>query len=222
MSTSGSDNYVLLTQLADEFAERYRRGERPSLTEYVERYPHLAADIREVFPAMVEIEQVKEDHQEAAGQGDASPTPALQQLGDFRILREVGKGGMGIVYEAEQVSLGRHVALKVLPRSLLPDARAKRRFEREAKAAAKLHHTNIVPVFGVGEQDGMPYYVMQFIQGLGLDEVLDELKKLQLGNARTGSAPAGELRVSRKELSAVNVARSLLTGEFVCGEDNPA
>jgi WD40 repeat protein/serine/threonine protein kinase len=222
MSTSGSENAVLLTRLADEFAARYRRGERPSLTEYVERYPQLAADICEVFPALVEVEQVKDDHQQAAEQTAASPALALQQLGDFRILREVGKGGMGIVYEAEQVSLGRHVALKVLPKSLLPDARAKRRFEREAKAAAKLHHTNIVPVFGVGEQDGMPYYVMQFIQGLGLDEVLDELKKLQLGNARTGSAPAGELRVSRKELSAVNVARSLLTGEFVCREDNPA
>src|SRR5215471_19330793 len=116
MSTSGSDNCLLLARLADEFAERYRRGERPSLTEYVERYPHLAAEICEVFPALVEVEQVKEDHQEAAEQV-APLTPALQQLGDFRILREVGKGGMGIVYEAEQVSLGRHVALKVLPKS---------------------------------------------------------------------------------------------------------
>ena len=70
---------------------------------------------------------------------------------------------------------------------MLLDAKAKRRFEREAKSAAKLHHTNIVPVFGVGEQDGMPYYVMQFIQGLGLDDVLDELKKLQFGNVQTGA-----------------------------------
>jgi WD40 repeat protein/serine/threonine protein kinase len=215
-----SADFVLLTRLADEFAQRYRRGERPSLAEYVERYPHLAADIREVFPALVEVEQVKEDHQEAAEQTAAPPAPALQQLGDFRILREVGQGGMGIVYEAEQVSLGRHVALKVLPRNLLLDARARRRFEREAKSAARLHHTNIVPVFGVGEQDGLPYFVMQFIQGLGLDVVLDELKKLQPGNARTGTHTAGELRVSRKELSAVHVARSLLTGEFLGPKDN--
>src|SRR5207302_9107455 len=123
--------------------------------------------------------------------------PAVQQLGDFRILREVGKGGMGIVYEAEQVSLGRHVALKLLPKSVLVDARAKRRFEREAKSAARLHHTNIVPVFGVGEQDGMPYYVLHFIQGLGIDEVLEELRKLQLGQAKTGAFAGGELRVSR-------------------------
>ena len=133
MSTSGSDNAVLLAQLADEFAERYRRGERPSLTEYVERYPHLAADICEVFPALVEVEQVKEDHQDTA----VPPVPALQQLGDYRILREVGQGGMGVVYEAEQVSLGRHVALKVLTVQPHRDAKQKRRFEREAKSAAR-------------------------------------------------------------------------------------
>ena len=104
---------------------------------------------------------------------------------------------MGIVYEAEQVSLGRHVALKVLPRSMLIDAKAKRRFEREAKSAARLHHTNIVPVFGVGEQDGMPYYVMQFIQGLGLDAVLEELKKLDLDHVNAAALAAGELRVAR-------------------------
>src|SRR5262249_49956789 len=209
-----SANFVLLARLADEFAQRYRRGERPSLAEYVERYPHLAADIREVFPALAEVEQVKEDHQEAAGQEAAPPAPALQQLGDFRILREVGQGGMGVVYEAEQVSLGRHVALKVLPRNLLLDARAKRRFEREAKSAARLHHTNIVPVFGVGEQDGLLYYVMRLSHGRGLDEVLQELKRLRPGNAGTGPCPGGELRLSRKEWSAVQVARSLLTGEF--------
>ena len=182
-TSESSANYILLTRLADEFAARYRAGERPGLEEYIDRYPELADDIRELFPAMVEIEQVREDHQEAAEGAAAPPAPALRQLGDFRILREVGKGGMGIVYEAEQVSLGRHVALKVLPKTMLLDAQAKRRFEREAKAAARLHHTNIVPVFGVGEQDGLPYYVMQFIQGLGLDEVLDELKNLQSGSA---------------------------------------
>src|SRR5262249_13792560 len=157
-------------------------GERPSLQEYLDRYPELADDIRELFPAMAEMEQGKHDHRDTA----APAAPTLQQLGDFRILREVGQGGMGVVYEAEQVSLGRHVALKVLPRKMLVDARAKRRFEREAKAAARLHHTNIVPVYGVGEQDGLPYYVMQFIQGLGLDAVLEELKQLRPADAKTG------------------------------------
>ncbi len=233
-TSESSANYVLLTRLADEFAARYRAGERPSIQEYVDRHPELAADIHELFPAMAEMEQAKEDHQEAAEETATPATPALEKLGDFRIIREVGSGGMGVVYEAEQVSLGRHVALKVLPRTKLLDARAKRRFEREAKAAAKLHHTNIVPVFGVGEEDGFPYYVMQFIQGLGLDMVLHELKKMQLGGAKTGPFTGGELRVSKNvghvssvppgelptksrrhvEMSAADMARSLLSGEF--------
>jgi WD40 repeat protein/serine/threonine protein kinase/tetratricopeptide (TPR) repeat protein len=233
-SSNSSANYVLLTRLADEFAARYRAGERPTLEDYIDRYPELADEIRELFPAMVEIEQVKDDHEEVTLPLAVPLSPALQQIGDFRIIREVGKGGMGIVYEAEQVSLGRHVALKVLPKSMLVDTNAKRRFEREAKSAAKLHHTNIVPVFGVGEQDGMPYYVMQFIQGLALDEVLEELKKLQLAGSTAGAFTGGELRVSRTgghasklsveakqvktstegALTAANVARSLLTGAF--------
>jgi serine/threonine protein kinase/formylglycine-generating enzyme required for sulfatase activity len=219
MSASESKSGLVL-QLVGEFLERYRQGERPSLKEYIDRHPQLAAEIKEVFPAMALMENVALADESLAGvaTGPATPTeatPPPQQLGDYRILREVGRGGMGIVYEAEQVSLGRHVALKVLPRKILVDDQQRRRFEREAKAAAKLHHTNIVPVFGVGEHAGMPYYVMQFIQGLGLDEVLEELKRMQ------GSGPAtatgGELRVSRKDVSAADVARSLLTGKFEFG-----
>jgi serine/threonine protein kinase/formylglycine-generating enzyme required for sulfatase activity/tetratricopeptide (TPR) repeat protein len=217
MQPDGSGKDALLDQLADEFAARYRRGERPSVQEYAARYPDLAEAIRELFPALVEMEQIKE---EPAASGLA-PTPvALQQLGDYRILREVGHGGMGIVYEAEQLSLGRHVALKVLPRKMLLDARHKRRFEREAKAAAKLHHTNIVPVFGVGEHDGLPYYAMQFIQGLGLDEVLDELKALRgpggkLQPLSSRSSPTDSVgKRPGAEVSVEDVARSLLTGRF--------
>src|SRR5262249_15544618 len=125
----------------------------------------------------------------------------------------IGHGGMGIVYEAEQVSLGRHVALKVLPRKMLLDAKHRRRFEREARLAAKLHHTNIVPVFGVGEQDGLPYYVMQYIQGLGLDQVLEELNRLRLGGEPQSPAPDPGIAAG-KGVSAADVARSLLTGRF--------
>ena len=186
----------------------------PSLQDYIDRHPELADDIRELFPAMVEIEQVKEDQQGATEPVVAAESLALEQVGDFRIIRQVGKGGMGVVYEAEQVSLGRHVALKVLPRSMIVDGQARRRFEREAKSAARLHHTNIVPVFGVGEHDGMPYYVMQFIQGLGLDEVLEELKSCTVITPRV-SAPTGGARPGfRRDISAVKLAHSLLSGEF--------
>jgi WD40 repeat protein/serine/threonine protein kinase len=218
MATDSSERLVLLNRLAEEFAERYRRGERPALQEYIDRHPELADAIRDLFPALAEVEQVKEDRRNVPAAAAGGPLPPLQRLGDYRIVREVGRGGMGVVYEAEQISLGRRVALKVLPHKL-PDARAKRRFEREARAAAKLHHTNIVPVFGVGEHDGLPYYVMQFIQGLGLDEVLAELKRLQLGNVPTGPHVGGELPGTRKELTAVQMARSLLTGAFQGTDD---
>ncbi len=99
-------------------------------------------------------------------------------FGDFEIIREIGRGGMGVVYEAWQVSLSRRVALKVLSRGAA-DSKPRRRFEREAKAAARLHHTNIVPVFGVGEHDGTPYYVMQLITGTGLHTVLNVLRSLK-------------------------------------------
>jgi WD40 repeat protein len=148
------------------------------------------------------------------GQATARPTPIpsprLERLGDFRIIREVGRGGMGIVFEAEQVSLGRHVALKVLPRTLDRDSKQLMRFEREARAAAKLHHTNIVPVFGVGEQDGTPYYAMQFIGGLGLDSVIDELRKIRTGKAEPPAMP-------NRHVTATVVAHSLLTGRFAAG-----
>jgi serine/threonine protein kinase/tetratricopeptide (TPR) repeat protein len=227
MAADSSERFVLLNHLAEDFAARYRRGERPSLKEYMDLHPELADDIQEYFPAMVEMEQAKDDRQEVLAPPAQGPLPAWERLGDFRILREIGHGGMGVVYEAEQVSLGRRVALKVLPQRLLLEARTKQRFEREAKAAARLHHTNIVPVFGVGEHEGLPYFVMQFIQGLGLDQVLEELKSLQADGKRgEGSSrpSAGELRVSRRDMTAVDVARSLMTGAFVppIGEESDA
>src|SRR6266496_3368413 len=86
-----------------------------------------------------------------------------QRLGDFEIVREIGHGGMGIVYEARQVSLNRRVALKVLSGGLGLTPKAVQRFHREAEAAAKLHHTNIVPIYAIGEEDGMHFYAMELI-----------------------------------------------------------
>jgi WD40 repeat protein/serine/threonine protein kinase len=206
-------------QIADEFVEAFRQGQHPSVGEFARRYPEHADEIREILPTLVLMEKAK-SADDTSGQsrraGAAAVTP-LSQLGDYLILREVGRGGMGIVYEAQQLSLGRHVAIKVLPSHTLLDQRHLGRFQREARAAARLHHTNIVPVFGVGEQDGLHYYVMQFIPGLGLDDVLEELKTLQPGKDGDGSAPklsGSELRVSPREVSAADVAQSLLTGQY--------
>jgi serine/threonine protein kinase len=159
--------------LAEEFVARYRAGERPSIAEYAARYPDLGGEIEELFPAATLLEDVKV----LSGAPTARPhgPPAPEQIGDYRIVREIGRGGMGIVYEAEQVSLGRRVALKVLPAHLHLAPEQRERFRREARAAGQLHHSNIVPVFGVGEQDGLHYYVMQLIPGEGLDRVLARL-----------------------------------------------
>jgi serine/threonine protein kinase/WD40 repeat protein len=169
-------NYGQFDELAEEFAERYRRGERPTLQEYIDRLPEMADAIREMFPALVEVEKVEGD----ARHDEPQPAlPRLKEIGDYRILREVGRGGMGVVYEAEQISLGRRVALKVLPVHFVRDPRALERFRREAKAAARLHHTNIVPVFDVGREGDVAFYAMQFIQGQGLDQVIEELGRLR-------------------------------------------
>jgi serine/threonine protein kinase len=209
MPSSSSSREALLERLAEEFVERQRRGERPSLSEYADRYPDLAAEVRELFPALARIEHLKPIAGDLTGPVVPESSPAGDQcperLSEFRIVRQIGQGGMGVVYEAEQESLGRHVALKVLPRQALLKGTYLERFRREAKAAAKLHHTNIVPVFGVGECDGMHYYAMQFIRGEGLDKVLRDLRRLR--------AASGALTVGAGPAEA-SVAHSLLTGQF--------
>lgn len=197
-------------ELAEEFAERFRRGECPALSEYVEKYPQWATEIRRLFPALVVMERARPLNFSSGEASSDGPEPTLQQLGDFRILREIGRGGMGIVYEAEQESLGRRVALKVLSTSAMLDVRNLRRFEREAKAAARLHHTNIVPVYGVGEEKGLHYFVMQFIPGQGLDQVLLELRRLRSSHSATTDR---EARYSTDhQPSAILVAQSLMSG----------
>src|SRR5262249_11319662 len=114
-------------------------------------------------------------------------------LGDFRLLREIGRGGMGVVYEAVQVSLGRRVALKVLPLAGTLDARQLQRFGTEARAAAHLHHGNIVPVFAVGSERGVPYYAMQLIDGQSLAAVIDGLRQKPSPAAGETVAVAGSL-----------------------------
>ena len=161
-----------LDLLAEEFAQRVRRGERPSVSDYVRRYPNLAGGLRQVLPPIAMMEKLK--RRNTSGGESVAPLK-LDKLGDFRIVREIGRGGMGIVYEAWQESLGRHVALKVLSRASLLDPTRLQRFEREARAAAGLHHTNIVPVFGVGQHEGLHYYIMQFIPGRALSDILAEL-----------------------------------------------
>ncbi len=121
---SGSPQRETVEQLAEEFVARYRRGERPPLSEYTDRYPDHAEQIRDLFPALVMMEQIAPSSESEALAGFEAfphrrPVELPEQIGDYRILREIGRGGMGVVYEAEQMLLGRHVALKLLRAFLL-------------------------------------------------------------------------------------------------------
>ena len=181
-SDSNADAPDAVGLLADDFLRLHRERQNPNIEDYCIRFPELAERIRTLFPTILAMEQCGESKS-----GETSPVDANvknlglpQRIGDYQIIREIGRGGMGVVYEAEQQSLGRRVALKVLPSNALLSSSTIERFRRESRAAARLHHSNIVPVFGVGEENGLHYYVMQYIEGVGLDQVMIQLVHTQL------------------------------------------
>src|SRR5262249_24115250 len=132
--------------------------------------------LRELFPAVRLLADLSHSGSRGlSGLLSASAGGVTGTLGDFRILREIGRGGMGVVYEAEQITLGRRVALKVLPVATTMDPRHLQRFQNEARAAASLHHEHIVPVHAVGHERGLHYYAMQFIDGRSLSQVIHDL-----------------------------------------------
>jgi serine/threonine protein kinase/WD40 repeat protein len=194
-----------LDVVAESFLEHCRRGAHPSPEEYAQRHPELADRIRALFPTLLAMEEVYPVPGLSRAVARPSPGPAPERLGEYRIVREVGRGGMGVVYEAVQEPLGRRVALKVLPFHAVADPIQIERFRREARAAARLHHTNIVPVFGVGEHEGTHFYAMQFIQGQGLEAVLHEVQRLRGGKAVTPTPD---------DALSVQAAHGMLSGRF--------
>jgi tetratricopeptide (TPR) repeat protein len=175
----------LVAQLADEFTERQKRGEQPDIEAYAVRYPEHAAVIRNVLTALRLIRLPAS----GSDQPDGESLPGT--LGDFRLIREVGRGGMGVVYEAEQISLGRRVALKVLPFAATLDARQLQRFKNEAQAAGHLQHTHIVPVHFVGCERGVHFYAMQYVEGQTLAAVIADLRRRSDRPAERSSPATG-------------------------------
>src|SRR5262249_54652474 len=207
--SSCSDERSPVELLADEFLARCKRGEGPTIKEYCDRHPELADEIRDVFEAVLMVEDLKPGSSNVSGSVGESLNvngKRLEQVGDYRIVCEIGRGGMGVVYEAEQQALGRRVALKVLPRTRAGNGAAHVRFQREAKAAARMHHTNIVPVFDVGQDGEHLYYAMQLIHGQGLDLVIEDLKRLR---AQSTTGPAKERPAEDRSIAA-----SLVAGQF--------
>lgn len=169
--------------VATEFIESFRDGVAPPIEGYIERYPHLADTIADLFPMIAALETMKkEDDRETARSATSRPLH-LSELGDFKIVKEIGRGGMGVVYQAFQETLDRHVALKVLPQASLLDADFLKRFRQEARMAARLHHSNIVSLYGMGEHQGYHFLVMELVDGESLDAVIRWLK----GNSSSAS-----------------------------------
>jgi serine/threonine protein kinase/WD40 repeat protein/tetratricopeptide (TPR) repeat protein len=184
--------------LVDGLIARLQAGEAVDWPEVAREHPEYAGRLRSLAPAL----QALGDLSSAGDAALSGVAPAAEGedlvpgvLGDFRLLREVGRGGMGVVYEAEQVSLNRRVALKVLPLAATMDPRQLARFRHEARAAALLHHPHVVPVYGVGCERGVHYYAMQLIEGRSLAAVIDDLRGAgaRAGEA-TGPYPVGEGR----------------------------
>jgi WD40 repeat protein len=155
-----------LDDLLDNLAERIRHGEVVEVDAVLRAHPEHADNLCRLLPAMLAMRQISPQ----AG------TTALGEMGDFRLVREIGRGGMGVVYEAWQISLGRRVALKILPLAAALDDRQLQRFKTEARAAGFLHHGNIVPVYAVGSAGGVHYYAMQLIDGRSMAEVIHDLR----------------------------------------------
>jgi len=170
-SEKTEDREQRLQEVLVRYVDALEDGHPPDLKEFTARYPEFAADLEEYFAGLRQLDQL------AGALRGLVPPSATRQLGDFRLLREVGRGGMGIVYEAEQLSLDRRVALKVLSFAAVLDSKQLRRFQNEAQAAAHLHHQNIVPVYAVGCERGVHYFAMQFIDGQTLDALLRDLRQ---------------------------------------------
>lgn len=192
-----SEDDPRMLQAAREYLAELEAGRQPDRKNYLQRYPDLAVALEDCFDGIDMAQSLR-------------PTPPptheipTEPLGDFKILREIGRGGMGVVYEALQLSLGRRVALKVLPFAAGLDNKQLQRFKTEAHAAAQLHHTNIVPVHAVGCERGVHFYAMQIIDGRPLDTVIRE---------RRGPAPESAETVDLRVGSTIETQKSQRTRE---------
>lgn len=162
--------------LVSQFVEELRHGKLPSVERYARRFPPHAARIREVFPVLAMLEHTRIAREAQSIRRNMPERFPFTRIGNCELISELGRGGMGVVFQARDLQLGRHVAVKILPWrvSIVPEWVA--RFEHEARTAAQLQHRNIVPVFRCGQENGYCYFIMQFVNGVGLDRVIDRLR----------------------------------------------
>jgi len=175
--------------LVEQVTARLQSGEPVDLEQVCRDHPAHETALKQLLPALRALAELSASASRGSPLGAAPPEAEPSgTLGDFRIVRELGRGGMGVVYEAEQISLARRVALKILPFAGVLDARSLQRFKNEAQAAAHLDHPNIVDVISVGCERGVHFYAMRYIDGMTLAEVIAELRREQgTGNRGQGT-----------------------------------
>jgi WD40 repeat protein len=169
-----------LEQIIEAAVADLEEGDALDIESLAAAHPQYADQLRDLLPmvaALVDLGGAVGDPAELVAGHDLSHTE--RRLGDFRILSELGRGGMGAVFEAEQISMGRRVALKVLPFAALAQEKSLQRFRNEVRAAAALDHPHIVSVFSIGEERGVHFYAMQLVRGLTLAEHIDLLSASQ-------------------------------------------
>jgi eukaryotic-like serine/threonine-protein kinase len=200
------DDGPLEAALADYFS-RLDRGESVELSELIADNPGCEAGLRQflgqeqnLHKALATASVAVAPHEKLAG----------RTVGDFRLVRELGRGGMGVVYEAAQLSLGRRIALKVLPLAAMLDKQHLTRFKNEARAAATLNHPNIVPIYSVGSEGDFHYYAMQLIEGQSLAQVIKELRAKSVVRGQSSVA------ISADSTAPVNGQRTTDTERITC------
>lgn len=172
-ATHGAQERDPLELLATEFVTGLRQGAEPAIESLVEAHPELAAEIQDLFPLLTAMEGWKTYRETTSYEHRSLETLSGGKFGDFRVIREIGRGGMGVVFEAEELRTARRVAIKVLP--YLRSSTRRALFQREASTAARLWHPHIVPVYNFGEHEGLCYYSMRLVRGVGLNWVIDRL-----------------------------------------------
>ena len=202
-----------LDDLLDDLAGRIQNGDSADIEAFVQDHPEHASEIRRVLPAMQVLAGLPRSGDSGAAHG-VSGEP-LGDLGEYRLIREVGRGGMGVVYEAEQRSLRRRVALKVLPWAAAMDPKQLQRFKNEALAAASLKHDHIVSVYAVGCERGVHYYAMEFVEGQTLAAVIDAMASRERQRPEEGTiayTPVADASGSPKPDTAPVAALSTKVG----------
>jgi eukaryotic-like serine/threonine-protein kinase len=207
--------------LLESYLAALEQGVAPEQESWLAAHSEFADELRPYLHSLRTLHDAARDlragKHDSDGAKNQSLIPSVRRVGDYRILREIGRGGMGIVYEAHQVSLNRRVALKILPFAAVLDQRQIARFRNEAQAAAQLHHPHIVPVFAVGQEQGVYYYAMQYVDGQSLEQAIDEMRQDAKDLAARSTEAVADINGSSttRTLRASQTAhRSIQLGDF--------